>query len=259
MPEQRRFVVTCVVMILVAGTLIAQQSAPAAKSGNPGGTSSTGSSSGSNKDVTIEQLYLSQDIELQILRSQASSNDRQIQMLALQSIRSMGQDGNSKNNPGVSAVLQALATEGLQRQVREGNVVANNFPDVRREACNLLGDMGGQQAKDTLLTVLLDEKEPMVLAEAVYALGKIGLNDNNDVASHISRVLNHETAMVAPDNNLAFACMLAIEKLGAKTGGVSDPEVINALLNVASGNYIRDVRLKAIDVIYNLRKQQQKG
>ncbi len=258
MAEKRRFVVAFVVLILAAGTLVAQQSAPASQSGTPGGSNSAGKSSGSNKDVTIEQLYLSQDIELQILRSQATSNDRQIQMLALQSIRSMSQDG-SNNNPGVTAVLQALATEGLQRQVREGNIVANNFPDVRREACNLLGEVGGQAAKDTLLTVLLEDKEPMVLAEAAYALGKIGLNDNNDAASHIAWVLNHETAMAAPDNNLAFACMLAIEKLGSKNGGVSDPEVINSLLNVASGNYIRDVRLKAIDVIYKLRKQQQKG
>ncbi|WP_455381980.1 HEAT repeat domain-containing protein [Salinispira pacifica] len=251
MAEKRRIIVTLVVLVLAAGSVIAQQSsASAASSSGSGG-------SGSNKDVTIEQLYLSQDIELQILRSQATSNDRQVQMLALQTIRSMSQDGSIQNNPGVGAVLQALATEGLQRQVREGNQIVNNYPDVRREACNLLGEMGGTAAKDTLLTVLLEDKEPMVVAEAVYALGKIGINDNNDVASHIAWVLNHETAKAAPDNNLAFACLLAVEKLSAKTGGVSDPEVINALLNVASGNYIRDVRLKAIDVIYKLRKQQQ--
>lgn len=250
MAEKNRFIVICIVLVFAAGSVIAQQSNAAS------GSSSKGSNN-SNKDVTIEQLYLSQDIELQILRSQATSNDRQVQMLALQTIRSMSQDGSIQNNPGVTAVLDALATEGLQRQVREGNTVANNFPDVRREACNLLGDVGGNQAKDTLLTVLLEDKEPMVLAEAVYALGKIGLNDNNDVASHIAWVLNHETAKVSPDNNLAFACMLAVEKLSAKSGGISDPEVINALLNVASGNYIRDVRLKSIDVIYKLRKQQQ--
>ncbi len=251
MAEKKRFIVICIVLVLAAGSIFAQQSNAAS------GSSSNAPNSSKNKDVTIEQLYLSQDIELQILRSQATSNDRQVQMLALQTIRSMSQDGNIQNNPGVTAVLDALATEGLQRQVREGNTVANNYPDVRREACNLLGDVGGQQAKDTLLTVLLEDKEPMVLSEAVYALGKIGLNDNNDVASHIAWVLNHETAKVSPDNNLAFACMLAVEKLSAKSGGISDPEVINALLNVASGNYIRDVRLKSIDVIYKLRKQQQ--
>jgi hypothetical protein len=47
--------------------------------------------------------------------------------------------------------------------------------------------------------------------------------------------------------------MLAIEKISERVGGISDPEVINALLGVTSASYIRDVRLKAIDVIYQLR------
>ena len=73
-------------------------------------------------DQTIEELYLSQDIELQIIRGQALSNDREMKLLALQSIRSMVEEGSlSEDNPGLFTVLEALATEGTARQVRSGD------------------------------------------------------------------------------------------------------------------------------------------
>jgi HEAT repeat protein len=265
MAETRRILIGVLVFVLAASVVMAQQTTGTPTSNSaPATTSSTQSSSstaaGTGKDVTIEQLYLSQDVELQILRTQALSEKRESQLLAIQTIQSMVHDGSlSQANPAIGVILDSLATGGLQRQVREGNHVVNNYPEVRREACNLLGDLGGQQATDALLTVVLQDNEPMVLSEAVYALGRIGLNKNNDVTGHIVWLLNRESTKRSPDNNLAFACLLAIQKLSEKNGGISDPEVINALLNVTSGNYIRDVRLKAVDTIYQLRNQQKKG
>ena len=203
---------------------------------------------------TIEDLYLSQDIELQIIRSQALSSDREMKMLALQSIRAMIDDGSiDRDNPGMLIVLEALATEGTMRQVRSGNTVMNNFPDVRRMAANLLGEVGGERAKVALMSVVAEDNEPMVLAEAVYALGVIGMNDNNEVTAQIVRMLQFQNARTLPDNNLAYAALLSLEKIAGATGGIRDPEVVNVLLDVAGGPYIRSVRLKAIDVIYALR------
>jgi hypothetical protein len=93
----------------------------------------------------------------------------------------------------------------------------------------------------------------MVLAEAVYALGTIGINDDNETLDHIVFMLRRENAREAPDNNLAFASLLAMEKLASAQGGISDPDAINVVLEVAAGSYVRDVRLKAIDVINKLR------
>lgn len=207
------------------------------------------------RQYTIEELYLSQDIELQIIRSQALSENREMKLLALQSIRAMIQSGAvGEDNPSVAAVLQSLASEGTTRRVTSGGSrIVNYYPEVRREAAGLLGELGGERAKAALLTILRDDPEPMVLSEAVYALGMIGVNDNNDVTNNIARLLTRQTAQPAPDNNLAFASLLAIEKLAAAGGAISDPMIIDALLEVASGNYIREVRLKAVDVIARLR------
>jgi HEAT repeat protein len=203
---------------------------------------------------TIEELYLDQDIDVAIIRGQALSGDREMKMLALQSMRGMIERGSiSPDNPAVIPVLENLATEGTRRQVRSDGAMINNFPDVRRRAAELLGEVGTREAKNILLLVVRDEPEPMVLAEAVYALGTIGINDNNDVTNHIVQMLRRHNARTIVDNNLAFATLLAIEKLAQANGGLQDPELIDTVLDIAGGPYIREVRLKAIDVIYNMR------
>jgi HEAT repeat protein len=211
-----------------------------------------------NGELTIEELYLSQNVQLQILRGQALSDDRDMKLLALQSIRSMIEDGGvSGDNPGVLTVLEALANEGTRRQVRSGVVVTNNYPMVRKEAANLLGEIGGERSRGILLDIMANDPEPMVLSEAVYSLGAIGVTDETDIGQMLATMswtLNNQTESQTPDNNFAYAALLAVEKLANKLGGIEDPEIINSLLNVASGNYIRAVRLKAIDVIYKMRQ-----
>lgn len=205
-------------------------------------------------EQTIEELYLSQDIELQIIRGQALSNDRELKFLALQSIRASVQDGSlTEDNPGLFIVLESLATEGTARQVRSEGAIINNYPEIRRQSAQLLGEIGGERSQQVLLTILQEDPEPMVLAEAVYALGTIGINDDNETLNNIVFMLRRENARETPDNNLAFASLLALEKIAAAQGGISDPETINVVLEVAAGSYVRDVRLKAIDVINKLR------
>jgi HEAT repeat protein len=247
----RRYLIGLIIfsLLFVAGIAFAQE-------GNNQGT-------GNNQDQprTIEELYLSQDVEVQILRQQALSSDRQSKLLALQTIRSMVENGElAANNPGVHVILESLATEGTRRQVRSEGRVVNNFPEIRRQAANILGELGEngsdlarENARDALMTVLEVDDEPMVLAEAVFALGQVGVDDEGDALDRIMFVLNRENAAQTPDNNLAFATLLAVERISGQQGGITDPELITALLEVASGSYIRDVRLKAIDVIYNIR------
>ncbi|MFW5693950.1 MAG: HEAT repeat domain-containing protein [Alkalispirochaeta sp.] len=201
---------------------------------------------------TIEELYLSQDMELQIMRSQAQANDREMKELALRSIRDMVE--NEQTSDGVYVILESLAAEGVGRQVRSNGSIVNNFPDIRRQAAELLGQVGGEQAKDTLVGILRDDPETMVLAEAAYALGQIGLNENNEVSDHMVQTLLRENSRSTPDNNLAFSLILSLERLSAQNGGLADPEVLNVLLETASGPYIRTVRRRAIEAIVNMRE-----
>ncbi|SIQ20274.1 HEAT repeat-containing protein [Alkalispirochaeta americana] len=200
---------------------------------------------------TIEDLFLSQDIELQILRSQALGTDPEMKRLALRSIRAMVEQGAASD--GVYVVLEALASEGVSRQVRSQGSIVNNFPLIRREATELLGQVGGERAKNTLLRVLRDDPEVVVLAEAAYALGSIGLNDNREVSDYLVHTLLRENARATPDNNLAYSIIISLERLSDANGGLADPEVLNALIETASSPYIRTVRMRAVDAIVNMR------
>ncbi len=200
---------------------------------------------------TIEDLFLSQDIELQIMRSQALSTDLEMKQLALRNIRSMIESGAT--NEGLYVILEALSSEGVARQIRTGGAVVNNFPLIRREATELLGQVGGEQAKNTLIRILRDDPEPVVLAEAAYALGTIGLNENNEVSDWLVQTLLRENAKSTPDSNLAFSIVISLERLSQANGGLSDPVVINALLEAASAPYIRTVRRRAVEAIINMR------
>lgn len=206
--------------------------------------------------ATIEELYLSQDIELQILRSQALGADRESKLLALQSIRSMVENGAlSPQDSGAFVILQSLAGEGTFREVRSGGRVVNNYPDIRRQATALIAEIGGENAKDVLVRIAREDNEPMVLAEAVYGLGTIGLNENNEVSGQVVRVLQIENASETPDNNLAFASILALEKLASQAEPPLDPEIVSVLLETASSPYIRTVRRRAVEAIVNIREQ----
>ena len=233
--------IAVVLVALLTVPVFAQQSAADAEeeTGNQG------------TERTIEELYLSQDLELQIMRSQALANDREMKELALRGIRDMVEGGAV--NEGVYVILESLAVEGVGRQVRSNGSVINNFPQIRREATELLGQVGGERAKDSLLRVMRDDPEPMVLAEAAYALGQIGMNDNNEVSDYMVQTLLRENASPTPDNNLAFSLVISLERISERTGGLPDPNVISALLETASAPYIRTVRRRAVEAILNMR------
>ena len=206
-------------------------------------------------DQTIEELFLGQQIELQIMRSQAGSSDRDVKLLALENIRAMVEGGSVSD--GVYDVLDILALEGTKNQVREGNTVVNSFPMIRREAAELLGQVGGERAVGSLIDILRADPEPTVLAEAAFSLGQIGINENNEVSGFLVQALLIENASVVPDNNLAFAIILALENISAVNNGLNDPSAVSAIIDVASRPYINEVRERAKQAVQNMVRHSE--
>lgn len=208
--------------------------------------------------ATIEDSFLRQQIELQILRSQARSTDRDAKLFALETVREMYENGRLEESAELFDIVRTLATEGTSNQVRRAGRVVNNFPVVRKEAAALLGDIGGRDAQRVLLVIVREDPEPMVLAEAVYALGKVGALDNADeVADHLVFTLTRENARIAPDNNLALATLLALERLFESGLEFRDPvqlqNTIGLIIDMSTNyRYITIVRNRARSVLSSL-------
>ena len=252
-----RLVVPCAVALLLAPVVVL--SAQDASQGGTQSGSQTGSQAGTqqgSREITIEELFL-KSIEFQILREKAASDDFDIKMSALDDLdKRIAAGASSSDAAQIEFVLEYLAMEGSGRISRENGRQVNNFPEVRRRAANLLGKIGTEEAKNALVRVLLIDDEPIVKAEAAYALGNLGMNQNNEVVQAIEFAYNMEDP-TQPDQNFGYAISLAIEKLAQKTpGGIKDPEAYRLLVKIAQGNYLRTVKAKALQVLDELRSSR---
>jgi len=206
------------------------------------------------KELTIEEKFLQKSIELQVLKEQAFAPEYDSKMIALDDITEKLSKGSLGSEAAdLEFILEYLAMEGTSHTVREGLRLANYFPDVRRRAAELLGKVRTEQAKNALITVLLNDDEPMVKAQAAYSLGELGMNENNEVAAALVFAVDREDHTRA-DNNWGYAMALAFEKLHQKTGGLKYPGAFRALVKISQGNYLATVRQKALQVLEAMKK-----
>ena len=204
------------------------------------------------KELTIEQKFL-RTIEMQILKEQAVDPSYESKVHALDALEKKVAGGSLGDvTDDVEFVLEYLALEGSGRIARESHRQVNNFTDVRRRAVDLLGKVRTPASKDALIFVLLNDDEVMVRAQAAYALGELGMNDNNEVVAALTFAVesaDHNRV----DNNWGYAMVLAFEKLGKKTGGLKDSGAFRALVTISRGNYLETVKQKALAVLEGMK------
>jgi len=201
----------------------------------------------SRSEVTVEQEYLS-TVEDVIIKGLSESDNFDTKLVALQHIEDALDEG--RISPEIEAALEGLAGEGVLREERTANRLSNNYPQIRRKACELLGQVKTKQAKETLLKIANAEKEPMVLSSAVRSLGQIGINDNDDVTNAIAWV-EHQTSILNPTDSLAYEVLDAYEVL---LPTVNHKEaMIESITKIASNyRYVTPIRTKALDLLKTL-------
>ncbi len=204
-------------------------------------------------EKTVEEAYLQETLETMIIKEQARGDTRDLKLLALQYIKQSIDEG--RKNEEVRKSLEYLALETSTTVIREAGVgrIINDYPDVRAKACEYLAEFPTVETKDTLLRVALSDREPMVISAAIRSLGKIGINDNDEVTQTISFIVN-KYDILQPDNSLAFETLVAIERLVDAGTGIKDTSIIRTVLRIADGNYIIPVKQKARQVLDKLRK-----
>jgi hypothetical protein len=210
-----------------------------------------GQSSNSGREMSVEESYLQESIELMIIRESSREPSRDQKMVALEYIGDAIERGNKSDD--IRGALEYMAMEGVMNKARENGRLVNNFPDVRTKAATYLGELGTREAKDALIKMVMADNEPMVLTEAVKSLAKIGINENEETVNAISWVVTRFDVL-NPDNLLALSALDAYDKLAELNGGIRDANAIRTIIRISEGPYIKPVQERAKQVLMNLRK-----
>ena len=213
-------------------------------------TAAAQSNSTAKKEMSVEESYLQESIEIMIIRETARAYTREQKLIALEYIGEAINRGST--NDEIRQTLEFLSREGRMNQARENGRLMNNFPEVRRQSAKYLGKMGTEEARKSLLDICTYENEPMVLQEAIKSLGDIGTNENNETVTHIAWIMSRFNA-TNPDNLMALATIDAFEKIARKNNGISAPEVPRTLNLIVEGQYVTPVKERARQLLAELR------
>jgi hypothetical protein len=202
-----------------------------------------------NQEMSVEESYLQQSVELMIIREQSRAESRDMKLIALEYIG----DAINRGNRGeeVRAALEYLGMEGVMNVTRENGRVVNNYPDIRVKAATYLGEMGTPAAKTALLRMCRADNAPTVITEVIKSLAKIGNNDNQETVETINWVFKHYDTL-NPDNVLAVSVLEAYEKLAEANGGLRNPEVFQIVQRIAEGPYLYIVKERAFQTLETL-------
>jgi len=226
----KRFSILIIAGVIITSTLYAQSS--------------------QRREMTVEESYLQESIEIMIIRETARAHSREQKLIALEYVRDAIERGNT--NDEIRQTLDFLSREGRRTVARENGRLVNNFPDVRRQSAKYLGQIGTDEARRSLLEILSFENEPMVLQEAIKSLGDIGANENNETVSHIAFVMNRYNS-TNPDNLMALATIDAFEKIARNNNGISSSDAVRTLVLISEGQYVTPVRERARQLLAELR------
>jgi len=235
----KRFLIFAAVMLALT-VMVSAQSRP-------------GLTSPDNREMSVEQSYLQESVELMIIREQSRTDNRDMKMVALEYINDAIARGNKSDE--IRSALEFLSLEGVVNISRENGRVVNNFPDVRVKAATALGKLGTPEAKDTLLKMVNRDNEPMVITEAIKSLGIIGMNNADEVTQTICWTVNRFNVL-NPDNLIALSALDAFSRIAKANNGIKDRTVTETILKIAQGTYITPVRDRATELLNELRQYQ---
>jgi hypothetical protein len=204
-------------------------------------------------EMSVEESYLQESVEMMIIREQSRADDRDGKLVALEYIREAIENGNTSDE--LRGALEFMGLEGVLNQTRENGRLMNNFPDVRVRAAQYLGSLGTVEARDSLVKMLLIDNEPMVLTEVIKSLGRLardGVTEGYEETISAVAWIARRFDSINPDNLLALSALDLFDTLGGMNNGIKDPAAIDAIRRIANGRYIRPVQEKAKSVLTSL-------
>jgi outer membrane protein assembly factor BamB len=141
-------------------------------------------------------------------------------------------------------LLGLVAGGSLSEENKKYSYPSNGYSTIRAQACELYTLIGGFYARDLLLRLVRDDGDAGMKAEAVHCLGMLQSDPQGD-AVHAIFSLVRSPGRSGEANSVAREGTAALVKIANYHGNLP-AEGIQALLAVAGGNYIDNVKQQAM-------------
>ena len=216
-----------------------------------------GQQSSSGGEMSVEDSYLQEAVEMMIIRETSRSDSRDQKLIALEYISNAIERGNTGEE--IRTTLEFLSLEGTQNRATENKRLVNDYPEVRREAAKYLGMVGGEEAKSVLIKICTVELEPMVIQEAIKSLGSIDTGNVDDAINAIVWITNRYGYSKSPDSLLALSAVDTLDRIAERNNGLKNPDAYVLLTRIAEGPYSPAVKERARRVLMDMRKYTAQG
>ena len=124
------------------------------------------------EESSVENEYLN-DIDGEIIMTLAESDEYDNKLVALQYLQNSIDGGNTSEQ--VIQALDRLAGEGINNQSRKNGRLMNNYPEIRRQACLLMGQIPTEHSKNQLVAIAVADAEP-TNTKAISALSVLSIS-----------------------------------------------------------------------------------
>jgi len=147
-----------------------------------------------------------------------------------------------------------LAEEGTVRREYRDNMLINNYPEVRKKACMVLGKLGGDGARDALVNILITDEDPEVRVEACNQLAAVGDNSRAEVLRTLVYIYR---STYRPEPRLVLALINAVKNV-ARNSVSGYVDAVYVLTEIQMSNYNNHIRNAAKDAIDYLKAPPEK-
>jgi outer membrane protein assembly factor BamB len=187
-----------------------------------------------------------------LLRELAYSNSVELKRMALQDIEAhlQGKRYLAVHLVILEEVLGYLAGEGVLYRSSPSDTLQNGHPEIRVEACRLLGELGSEGARAVLLQVMEADEDSVIRVAAVDSLATVGFDPDGELARAILYRVGERG-----QERFHLACARALYRIIMSSGSAVHPDNYRALVMLAQSDASANVRERASGYLSDLSQR----
>jgi hypothetical protein len=147
-------------------------------------------------------------------------------------------------------VLGYLAGEGVIYRTSQSDTLQSGHPEIRVEACRLLGEIGSEGARAVLLQVMAADEDSVIRIAAVDSLAVVGFDPDGELA----RAILYRVGETGQER-FHLACARALFRIIMSSGSAVHPDNYRALGMLAGSDASANVRKRASGYLSDLSQR----